>query len=111
MHVALDHSRRAKDFATDRIAENVRMEPFAQARSFRKFENTAVINDAGADVTAVQRNDPDPPAATEQMIGGPFAAGATTVGVIGKAFSPFVAVPLFDPAKSGPNCIDGVLGV
>src|ERR1700737_5096821 len=83
------------------------MQSLAQARSIRKFKNTSVINDARADIAAAQRNDPDPPAATEQMIGGPFSAGAAAVGVIRKTLSPFVAVPLLDAAESGPNPIDG----
>ena len=111
MHVALDYACRSKNFATNRVGQNVGMQPLAQARSIRKFKNASVINNARADIAAAQRNDPDPPAATEQMIGGPFSAGAATVGVIRKTLSPFVAVPLLDAAESGPNRIDGVLGV
>ena len=111
MHVPLDHACTAENFATDRIAKNVRMEPLSQARSFWKFENAAVIYDARAHVAASKRNDPNPPAATKQMIGGPFTSDATTICVIGKAFSPFIAVPLLDAGESRPNRVDGMLRV
>ena len=111
MHVAFDQLRRAKDFATDGIAENVRVQPFPQSPSFPKFENAAVVNDSRADIAALQRNNPDPPAATEKMIRGPFTRGATTVRVIGKTFSPFVAVPLLYAAEPRPHSIDRVVGV
>src|SRR5450759_580420 len=87
------------------------MQPLAQARSIGKFKNAIIINDARADIAAAQRNDPDPPAATEQMIGRPFPAGVATVCVIWKTLSPFVTVPLLGAAESGPNRTDGVLGV
>src|SRR6266571_7272824 len=111
LHVAFDHTSRTKDFATDGIAENVIMQPLPQAPSFWQFENAAVVNDAGADVTALQRDDPDPPAAAEEMISSPFTGRATIISVIWKTFSPLVAVPLLHSAESRPDCVDGVLGV
>src|SRR6202035_1970357 len=111
MHIAFDHAGCAENFATDGIAENVVMQPLPQASSFRQFENAAVVNDSRADVAALQRNNPDPPAAAEEMIGGPFTRGEATIRVIGKTFSPFVAVPLFYAAEARPHSVDGVLGV
>src|SRR5213078_3924804 len=57
------------------------------------------------------RNDPDPPAAPEKMICGPFTRGSTLVRVIGKAFPPFVAVPLFDATEPRPHRVRRVLGI
>ena len=111
MHVAFDHARRAENLATHGIAENMRVQPLAQTRSFRKLENAAVVHDAGTDISPAQRNDPDPPSAAEQMIGGPFTRGTRTISVIWKAFSPFIAVPLFDAAESRPDGVDGMLGI
>src|SRR5260370_21598800 len=87
------------------------MQPLAQARSFREFENAIVINNACADIAPLQRNNPDPPTPTEQVICRPFPARATPVGVIGKTFSPFVTIPLLDATESRPDCIDRMLVV
>src|SRR5438132_8243542 len=87
------------------------MQPLPQAPSFWQFENAAVVNDAGTDVTALQRNDPDPPAASKKMIRGPLTRRATSIRVIGKTFSPLVAVPLLDAAESRPDGVDWVLCV
>ena len=45
------------------------------------------------------------------MICRPLAARATPVGVIGKPFSPFVAIPLLDATESRPDRIDRMLVV
>src|SRR6266566_4694425 len=111
MNVALDHVCCPKNLTTNWIAENVHVQPLAEAGSFRKFENTIVVHNSRADVASVQGNDPNPPAATKQVIGGPFTAGATTIGVVGETFSPFVAVPLLYAGESRPNCIDGMVVV
>ena len=111
MHVAFDHLRRAEDFASDGVAEDVRVQSLSQSRSLWKFEDAAVVNDAGTDIAALQRNDPDPPAATEKMVRGPLTPGATTVRVIRKTFPPFVAVPFFNAAEPRPDGIDGVLAI
>src|SRR5204862_8331446 len=96
MHVPLDHACLAKDFVTYGIAENVRMQSLPQAWSFRKLENTIVINNACADIASLEGTDPDPPTPSEQVSGGPFTAGLNTCGGFGTAFSPRVAVPLRD---------------
>src|SRR6266566_3418020 len=111
MNVALDHVCCPKNLTTNWIAENVHVQPLAEAGSFRKFENTLVVHNSCADVTSMQGNDPDPPAATKQMIGGPFTTGATTIGIVGETFSPFVAVPLLYAGESRPDCIDGMVVV
>src|SRR4029077_10907140 len=87
------------------------MQPLAQAWSFREFENAIVINNACADIAALQRNNPDPPTPTEKVIGRPLAARSTTVGVIGKTLPPFVTVPLLDATESRPDRIDRMLVV
>src|SRR5262245_54350988 len=111
VYVPFDYFRSAEDFPTDGVIQNVRMQSLPQSRSLRKFENATVINNAGADIAALQRNDPDPPAAPEKMICGPFAPSATMVRVFGKSFAPFVAVPFFNAAESRPDRVDGMLGV
>ena len=68
MHIALDDPRGAEDLAANRIAENVCVQAFAQARSFGKFEDTAVVNDSSTDIAAVQWNDPAPPAMSHEMV-------------------------------------------
>src|SRR5438105_2622937 len=76
------------------------VQPLAQARSFREFENAIVINNACADIAALQRNNPDPPTPTEKVIGRPLATRSTPVGVIGKTLPPFLTVPLLDATES-----------
>src|SRR5438128_6678521 len=83
----------------------------AQARSFGEFKNAGVVNDARADVTAMQRNDPDPPTASEEMVRGPFACSAATVRIIGKTLAPLVAVPLFHAGEPRPDGVDRMLRV
>src|SRR5215469_7697711 len=87
------------------------MQALPQAPSFWQFENAAVINDARTDVTALQRNNPDPPAAAEEVIRGPFTRGTAIISIIGKTFSPFVTVPFLYAAEARPDCVNGVLGV
>src|SRR5205814_4054467 len=87
------------------------VQPLAQARSFREFENALVINNAFADIAALQRNNPDPPTPTEKVIGRPLATRSTPVGVIGKTLPPFVTVPLLDATESRPDRIDRMLVV
>src|SRR5215467_7976110 len=87
------------------------MQSLPQSRSLRKFENATVVNDAGTDVATLQRNDPDPPAASKKMIRGPFACGATMVRIIAKPFAPFVTVPFFNVTESRPNRVDGMLRI
>src|SRR5262249_24805517 len=93
MHVTFDHFRRAEAFATDGITQNVRVQSLSQLRSLWKFENAAVVNDPGADIAALQRNNPDPPTTPEKVVRRPLTRGATLVRVIGKTFAPFIAVP------------------
>src|SRR5437762_12766122 len=109
MHVAFDHARRAENLATHGIAENMRVQPLAEAWSFRKLENAAVVHDAGTDISPAQRNDPDPPAAAEQMVGASLTRGATMISVIRKALSPFIAVPLLNAVEPQPDAVDGML--
>src|SRR5262249_2391374 len=111
VHVAFDHFGCTEQFATDGMVQNVRAQSLSQTRSVWKFENAAVVHDACTDIAALQRNHPDPPAAAEKMIRGPFTRGTTLVRVIGKSFAPFVAVPFFNAAEPRPDCIDGVLGI
>src|SRR5262249_40692365 len=87
----------------------MRVQSLSQSRSVRKFENASVVNDPGADVAALQRNDPDPPTAPEKMVRGPLARSATIVRVIRKPLAPFVAVPFFDPPEPRPHRVDRVL--
>ena len=68
MHIAFDDPCAAEDLAADWIAENVRVQAFAQARSFGKFEDTAVVNDSSTDIAAEQWNDPAPPAMSHEMV-------------------------------------------
>src|SRR5919109_1455807 len=99
MHVAFDRLRFAENFAANRIAEDVRVQTLPEARAFRQFEDAAVVNDAGADIAALQRNDPDPPAGAKKVISCPFSRGATLIRVVGKTLAPFVAVPFLDAAE------------
>src|SRR5437879_13508921 len=87
------------------------MQPLPLAPAFWQCEDAAVVNDAGTDVTALQRNDPDPPAASKKMIRRPFTRGAASVRVIGKTLSPLVAVPLFYVGEARPDGVDRVLRV
>src|SRR5262249_14335530 len=111
VHVAFDHFCCAEDFAADGIFQDVHVQSLPQSRSFRKFKDATVVNDTGADIAALQRNDPNPPAASEKMVRGPLASSSTTVRVIGKTFAPFVAVPFFDAAKPCPHRINWVFGI
>ena len=113
MHVAFDHFRYSENFATDRIGENVRVQSLSQSRSLSKFENPRVVNDARANIAALQRDDPDPPAPPEKMIRGPFPRGATMVRVIGKPFAPSVAaaelvIAYAESRASSAACITAV---
>ena len=87
------------------------MKALPQAPALWQLENATVINNAGTDVTALQRNDPDPPSASKKMIRCPFTRGTALICVIGKTLSPLVAVPLLDPAEARPDCVNRVLGV
>src|SRR4029450_7756678 len=111
VHVAFDHFCCAEDFATDGVVQNVRVQSLSQSRSLWKFEDATVVNDAGANIAALQRNDPNPPAAPEKMVRGPLASSSTRVRVIRKTFTPFVAIPLFDAAKARPHRINWVFGI
>src|SRR5262249_45480838 len=111
VHVAFDHFCCAEDFAADGIFQDVHVQSLPQSRSFRKFKDATVVNDTGADIAALQRNDPNPPAASEKMVRGPLASSSTTVRVIGKTFAPFVAVPFFDTAKPRPHRINWMFGI
>src|SRR5437588_9778939 len=111
MHVAFDCLCCAENFATNGMVENVRVQSLCQRRPFRQRKEAAVVNEAGADVTSLQWNDPDPPAATEQMIRGPLTRGSATVRIIRKTFPPVVAVPFLHAGKSRPHSIDRMLSV
>src|SRR5215211_6006777 len=111
VHVAFDYFCCAENFPADGIVHNVRVQSFPQSRTLWKFENATVVNDTGADIATLQRNNPNPPAAPEKMVRGPLASSSATVRVIGKTFAPFVAVPFFDAAKPRPHRVDGVLGI
>src|SRR5439155_18044610 len=111
MHVALDRACLSENLATDGVAKDVCVQPVGKIRAFRQFENPIVVHNAGAHVTALQGNDPNPPATAEQMIRSPFTASATMIGVVREAFPPFVAVPLLDAAEARPYSVDGMLGV
>src|SRR5436190_6348603 len=111
VHVAFDHFCCAEDFAADGVVQNVRVQSLSQSRSLWKFEDATVVNDTGADIASLQRNDPNPPAASEKMVRGPLASSSTRVRIIGKTFAPFVAVPFFNAAKPCPHRVDGVLGI
>ena len=87
------------------------MQSLAKTRSFGELEDATVVNDPGTDIAAVQRNDPDPPAASEEMVRRPFACSATAIRVVGKTLPPFVAVPFFHSAESRPDSVDGMLDV
>ena len=47
MHVTFDYFRCAKDFATNGMVQNVRVQSLTQSRSLLEFEDAAIINDAG----------------------------------------------------------------
>ena len=111
MHVAFDHLCCPENFPANWIAENVAVQPLPQSRAFWKFKDTTIVNDAGAHVTALQGNDPDPPASPKKMIRSPLACREAIFRIIGKTLSPFVAVPLLDAAESRPYRIDGVFRV
>src|SRR5262245_18539584 len=111
MHVAFDQFCCAEDFAADGVIQNVRVQPLSQSRSLWKFEDATVVDDTSADIAALQRNDPNPPAAPEKMVRGPLPSSSTTVRVIAKTFAPFVAVPFFDAAKPRPHRINWVFGI
>src|SRR5262245_25033302 len=111
VHVAFDHFCCAEDFAADGVVQNMRVQSLSQSRSLWKFEDATVVNDTSADIAALQRNDPNPPAASEKMVRGPFASRSARVRVIGKTFAPFVAVPFFDAAKPRPDRINWVFGI
>src|ERR1700747_2141523 len=87
------------------------MQPLAQARSFREFENAIVINNACADIAALQRNNPDPPTPTEKVIGRPLAALSTAAGVIREKPPAVVTVPTLYATESRPDRIDRMLVV
>src|SRR5262249_45706944 len=74
MHVAFDHFCCAEDFAADGVVQDVRVQSLSQSRSLWKFEDPTVVNDTGADIAALQWNDPNPPAASEKMVRGPLAS-------------------------------------
>ena len=68
MNIALDDPRVAENLPPNWIAENVRVQAFAQVRSFGKFENAVIVNDSSTDIAAAQRNDPAPPAVSHEMV-------------------------------------------
>ena len=111
MYITLDDPRAAEDLAANWVAENVRVQAFAQARSFGKFEDAAVVNDSSTDIAAAQWDDPAPPAMSHEMVRRPRAGGATCPGVIGKTFAPVVTIPILHAAKSCPDRVDRVLVV
>src|SRR5438067_4157028 len=89
----------------------MRPEPLGQARAFRQFENARIINNAGTDIAALERNDPAPPAVAHEMIGRPVTTGSAGIRVIAEFFPPLVAVPIFYAGESGPDGIDGMFEV
>src|ERR1700747_1059948 len=111
MHVTFDHACSPENFAAHRIAKNVRVQSLTETRSFRELEDAIVINDAGADIAALQWNDPDPPAAPEEMVRSPFTRGDATICIIRETLPPFITVPFLNAAESRPDSVDGVLGV
>src|SRR5262249_5153610 len=64
-----------------------------------------------ANVTSLQRNDPDPPTTSEEMVRGPFTRGAATICIIGKTLAPLVAVPLFHAGEPRPDSVNRMLRV
>src|SRR5258707_717839 len=68
VHVSLDRMRVAKNFASNRIRQNVRVQSFRDIRAFRQLEDSAVVNNSGAHVAATEGNDPAPPTVSHQMV-------------------------------------------
>ena len=85
--------------------------PVGEVRAFRQLEDARIVNDAGADIAAAQRNDPAPPAMAHQVVRRPRAARATGIRVIGETLAPFVAVPVLHAREARPDSVDRMLGV
>ena len=71
VHVTFNRARVAKNFAPDRVRQNVRVQSLRDVRALRQLEDSAVVNNSGADIPAAERNDPAPPAVSHQMVGRP----------------------------------------
>ena len=111
VHVAFDHLRVAKNFAPDRMREEMRAQTFAEIRALVQLEDARIVNQPRTDIAALERNDPAPPAVAHQVIRRPVSRRAAGVGVIRKTFAPFVAVPIFHAREARPDRVDRMLGV
>ena len=101
----------AEDLAPDRMREQMRAQPFGEIRAFLQLEDARVVNDARADIAALQRNDPAPPAVTHEVVRRPRARRAAGIRVIRKPLAPIVAVPVFHAGEARPDRIDRMLRV
>ena len=71
VQISLNRARVAKNFTSDRVRQNVRVQSFGDIRALGQLENSAVVNNSGAHVAAAEWNDPAPPTVSHQMIGRP----------------------------------------
>src|SRR5205823_14343597 len=97
--------------AARRMRKQMTMQPQSEVWTRRQPENSFVVNDARADITAAQGNDPAPPAMTHQMISRPFPARAAGIHHLRKFFAPFIAIPLLRTGETRPYRVNRMLGV
>ena len=68
VHVAFDRVGVAKNFTSDRIRQNVRVQSFGDLRALGQLEDSAIVNNSGAHIAAAEWNDPAPPTVSHQMV-------------------------------------------
>src|SRR3954447_16613068 len=87
------------------------VQTLCQVRARGKIENPAVINDAGADIAAAERNDPAPPAVAHEVVRRPLPTGTAGVCHHGKFFAKFTTVPFLHACETRPHCVDRMVEV
>src|SRR6185295_6285968 len=67
--IAFDRFGAAEHFAADRMRSKVGLESLADGGGGGRLEEAGIVNQPHADIAALQRDDPTPPAVAHQVIG------------------------------------------
>ena len=100
-----------ENLPTDRVPENVIVQALPEICAGRQLENPAVINESGAHIAALERNNPAPPAVTHEVIRRPRAARAARVGESRVAFAKLIRIPILHPGETRPHRVNRMIGI
>lgn len=107
-HIGADGYRLCEKQAPDGMLIDMRKQAFGDVDFLGRGEEAGIVSEAERHITVLQGDDPAPPAATHQVIGGAVARGAHSFGEAGMRLRDFVAVEVANAAKARPHRAGGV---